>query len=402
MNNEEEKKAIELVKDESGGFVVSDQPQTQAVTERQLGGLPDARNLVLLAEGLFRSTMWPHIKNKYEAMAVIQKGKELKLPGPCTSLDAIIPVKGNLTMRGYMMRALLERAGVEIIVLEKTPEICRLRFEKPGKKPFEETFTHEDAERVKNKNTGKTLADGDNYQNWPEEMNYNRCLTKGGRVYDPMAWLGMYSYEEMDLDAEPYADAKKYEKEIEKEVAEKKKKAATPPPEEKKASPREKTGKVEKTKQEGSVQEVPTPSEIVSAEPGKGDPSQLTDQERIEIVKTSILEDFTIRFGTQHQKEHPEMKLADYIKEKYRRFKLFLKWFQEKKNVEEGKQLCFVAVNEHGFLSLGEGKTDHIELMWKKEEAKKGKLSPRNFTLDNFFEWEKLPPEEEDDQDPPF
>jgi len=396
MNNEEDKKAIELVKDESGGFVVTDEPQ--GVEKENLGGHPNARNLVLLAEGLARSNMWPHIKDKWEAMAVIQKGKELKLPGPCTSLDSIIPVKGNLTMRAYMMRALLERAGVEITVLEKNPEICRLRFEKPGKKPFEETFTHEDAERVKNRNTGKTLADGDNYQNWPEEMNYNRCLTKGGRVYDPMAWLGMYSYEEIDLDAEPYKEAEKYEKEIKEKIEKKKKKAAEKPePEKKKASPREKTGKVEKTKQEGSdlkvsaskdrvIQEVPT-----SIEPGKGDPSQLTDQERIEIVKTDIMEDFTVRYGTQHKKENPEMPLKDYVKEKYRRFKLFLKWFQEKKNVEEGKQLCFVAVNEHGFLSLSEGNAANVEIMWKKKD----------FTLDNFFEWEKLPPEEEDDE-PPF
>ena len=380
MNNEEEKKAIEMVKDEGGGFVVTDEPQTQEVTKTE-DGLPNARNLFQLAQGLIRSNMYPNITTVYEGMAVIQKGKELKLPGPCTSLDSIIPIKGHLTMRAYLMQALLERAHVKITILEKNPEICRILFEKEGKEPFEETFTIEDAKRA-------GLDKKDNYVKWPEEMNFSRCLMKGGRVFNPMAWLGMYGFEEMELDAEPYKAAKAAEKK-QAEEEKKKKKAATPA---KKASPREKTGKVEKTKQEGSDQEVPTPSEIVSAEPGKGDPSQLTDQERIEIVKTSIIEDFTVRYGTQQKKENPEMPLKDYVKEKYRRFKLFLKWFQEKKNVEEGKQLCFVAVNEHGYLSLSEGNAENVKIMWKKKD----------FTLDNFFEWEKLPPEEEDDQDPPF
>jgi len=105
------------------------------------------------------------------------------------------------------------------------------------------------------------------------------------------------------------------------------------------------------------------------------------------------MEDFSLRYGTEakkHKEKDPNSTLEKYALEKYRRFKLFLKWFQEKKNVEEGKKLCFVDVNEHGFLSLSEGNADNVEIMWKKKD----------FTLNNFFEWEKMPPEEEDEEDP--
>jgi len=387
MNNEEEKKAIELVESKDGTMVVTD--QRQAVTKHETNGIiPDARNLFQLAEGLVRSEMFPNVKNKYGALAIIEYGRELGIK-PVVALQTMSVVKGRICIEAKLMQALFEQREGIITVLEKTPEICRLMFDSPNKEPFEETFTAEDAERAK-------LADKDNYQKYPEEMNYYRCLSKGLRVYDPGAILGLYSVEEMDPDAAAFEEAKAYDKKVAAKKKEKEKPAAPPAeekkpePKKKKASPREKTGKVEKTKQEGSDQEVATPNQP-KVKPGEGDPSKLTDQERIEIVKTDIMEDFTVRYGTQHQKENPDMPLKDYIKEKYRRFKLFLKWFQEKKNVEEGKKLCFVAVNEHGFLSLSEGNVANVEIMWEKKD----------FTLSNFFEWEKLPPEEED-EDPPF
>lgn len=391
MTENEEKKEVSLVKDESGTLIVTDQAQERMLTPKPPEGLvPDARNMFMLAEGLARSKMFPDVQDKFQALAKIEYGRELGIP-PVISLNLIHIVKGRLGVESKVFLALIEKAGVKVTFVERTKKKSKIRFEMPGKDPYEETFTWQDAEKIKDPQ-GKPLTKKDNYLNYPEELLTWRCLAKGARVYCAGIILGLYTLDEMTFGerADVYQEIKSYDKaqeEMEKKKRGKKEDKPnatdTAPPEAKApASPPEDKPKKEPAKK----------PEVIDK---KSPAATVTHEERIEMIKTDILEDFMVRFGQEHQQVNPDLSLSDYVKVKYQNFKSFLKYWQDKKNEDEGKDLCFVGKNEYGHLSLSEGNPEHIALMWEKGEK-------RNYTLEQFYEWMKFPQEEQEDEKPPF
>lgn len=157
--------------------------------------LPDAKNLYSLAVSFAKSGMFPHAKNPFGAMTIIEYGRELGIP-PVSALQTMSVVNGRLAIEAKALFAIALKHGVTIEVIEKTKERCVLRFRRPGYEPYVETFTIEDAKRI-------GLLSKDNWQKYPEEMNYWRCGAKGLRAYCSDIILGLYTKEELEDIAMP-------------------------------------------------------------------------------------------------------------------------------------------------------------------------------------------------------
>lgn len=179
----EKEKVIEgvVVEEEKGGAIVKKDDDTALV--------PSADNILKLADALFQSGMFQNVESKYGALAIIEYGRELGIQ-PVISLQTMSVVKGKICMEAKLMQAMAERSGTGIEILEKTKQICRIKFTKEGKAPLTESFTIEDAKRM-------GYLTKSNWQMFPEEMCFCRCISKGLRAYDPGSILGLYSREEM-------------------------------------------------------------------------------------------------------------------------------------------------------------------------------------------------------------
>lgn len=153
--------------------------------------LPDARNTRLLATDLFNSKMFRGIETIPQAIAVIQCGVEIGIP-PIQALQNIKPIKGQLTLSARLLMALASaRGGVTWEVVESTDQRCEIIFTRPKWKPLKETFTIEEAKKA-----GLIKADS-GWANYPKDMLFARCGSRGIRRIAMDLTLGMYSTEEM-------------------------------------------------------------------------------------------------------------------------------------------------------------------------------------------------------------
>ena len=160
--------------------------------------MPDSAELMTLADTFAKSGMFPAITNQYEAAAVIEYGRELGLK-PIISLQTISVIKGRLSIESKALYALALDKGVKIKIAKKDDKGCTLEFSKKGRDPYTTSFTAEDAKRA-------GLHTKDSYMKYPEEMYFNRCISKGLRAFDPGIFLGVYTSEEMeDFSGSPLA-----------------------------------------------------------------------------------------------------------------------------------------------------------------------------------------------------
>ena len=154
--------------------------------------MPDIANLRSLAKEFLDSKMFPGIHSVAGFVTVIQAGFELGFQ-PVQSLQCMSIVKGRLCLEAKALLAVAnQRAGVtwEIVKLDATE--CTMIFKRPDFEDMRVSFTEEDARRA-------GLANKDNYKNWPEDMNFARCSSRGVRRIAPDAILSApYSAEEME------------------------------------------------------------------------------------------------------------------------------------------------------------------------------------------------------------
>jgi len=186
---EKKKKEKEEVEVIEGEVIEEKEEKTLVKKEDDTALVPAAENILKLAKALYQSGMFKNVENEYGALAIIEYGRELGIQ-PVISLQTMSVVNGKICMEAKLMQAMAERRGIGVEILEKTKQICRIKFTKEGKEPFTETFTIEDAKRM-------GYLKKSNWQMFPEEMNFCRCISKGLRAYDPGSILGLYSREEM-------------------------------------------------------------------------------------------------------------------------------------------------------------------------------------------------------------
>lgn len=154
--------------------------------------IAELNTMLKVSKELGTSGMFPLLKNNGQVLAVILAGRERGY-GAMTSLMNIHLVHGRPGYSGQMIATELTKAGVAIDVIESTTTLCRIRFSREGKKPFEHEFTEADAKRAK-----KLPADAKSvWSTYPQDMLYWRCLTSGARRYAPDAIMGLYLADEI-------------------------------------------------------------------------------------------------------------------------------------------------------------------------------------------------------------
>jgi len=155
-------------------------------------------DLHMFSQAVFKSQLIPGIKNPETAMVRILFGRELGLKEGMSLRKIHVTPKNDIIIETVALATIAMNQGVRWQILQKDTKGCKLRIYKiDGSIPEHiESFTMEDAKRAR-------LAGKDNYVMYPEEMCYNRCLSKGLKVFDPRIGSGLYTKEEME-DVEPF------------------------------------------------------------------------------------------------------------------------------------------------------------------------------------------------------
>ena len=153
--------------------------------------VPDVSNLERLAKILHQSGLFPDVKNVAEAITKIEYGREIGVL-PVQSLSTIWIIKGIPCVKTQVMIALALSKGIKFKILKSDETICQIEFSRKDFEPHIETFTIDDAKKLKY--TDKTA-----YVQQPKIMNRYRCFSNGLRIYAPDLTLGLYSKEEIEI-----------------------------------------------------------------------------------------------------------------------------------------------------------------------------------------------------------
>jgi len=278
--------------------------------------VPNVQNLWQLAEGLYKSGMFPQVKNAYGAMTIIEYGRELGIQ-PVMALQTMSVVNGTICIESKALLAQAMSKGIKVKIKEKTKEKSVIEFHRPGQESFTETFTIKDAQEI-------GLANKSNWRQYPEEMCYWRCVAKGLRAYAPDVLLGLYTIEEVkDFGTGgAFGEAEKEKVKVSKKEYQKEKKEPT---------------KKKATKKTTKKQTQPKEDE---------EPNQTSTDE-----KEKIAEDIKKVIVQRYKNGEKE----------YKNFKWFLSEYQ----MREGIDRTYVGLH-YGNPSIREGKLKDVKFLLKK------------------------------------
>ncbi len=154
-----------------------------------------AHSLIKVAEALFKSQLFPNVKNAYGAYAIVEYGAELEIP-PMTSLQTMSIISGKICMAAQMMLTLALKKGVSYKVITDSDKEVSVTFSRQGFESYTSSFSIEEAKRA-----GIFKAQG-GWEKWPRDMCFWRAVTRGLRRIAPDIVLGLYAIEELK-DAPP-------------------------------------------------------------------------------------------------------------------------------------------------------------------------------------------------------
>src|SRR5579864_4161072 len=153
---------------------------------------------------LLRSGFLPRAVNTEEkVLAILIKGYELGLP-PMEALVGIGVIEGKPAVSPQLMIALINRSGqLKDLVIEGDDKRCAVTMTRRGRKPHTETFTIDDARRMKSKDGDGnviSLADKYNWRQMPAVMLRWRAVSACARIVFPDVISGLYTADEMGAD----------------------------------------------------------------------------------------------------------------------------------------------------------------------------------------------------------
>lgn len=126
---------------------------------------------------------------------------------PFASITGVYVVNGRPGFSAQLLAQAIKRHPVyDYRVLEKTAQVCRIRFLQRGQELGVETFTMEMAERAgltAEKPGSRGISP---WRAYPEAMLFARCLTAGMRTHCPDALGGHAAYTPEELGAEGQID----------------------------------------------------------------------------------------------------------------------------------------------------------------------------------------------------
>jgi len=165
-----------------------------------------------MGETFYKSGMFSDMKNAMQAMVKIQAGNELGLP-PFASMAGIHIVSGKPTLGSNIIATLIENdPRYDYKVVKATDGECSIDFYKNGEKSGNVSLTIKEAHEA---NMHQQWKDGKfqpkvTWKNFPSDMLFARCVTRGARRYAPGIFGGspIYTPEELgaDVDEEGYVD----------------------------------------------------------------------------------------------------------------------------------------------------------------------------------------------------
>lgn len=162
----------------------------------QVSSPDDLQRLARLfaASGLFGRSGDPNALTAECAIKILA-GMEAGF-GPFASAAGVSVINGKPGFGANLLAQAIKRHPVyDYRVMEKTDQICRIKFLAGKEDLGVETFTMEMARRA-----GLT-KDGGMYSKYPEAMLFSRCLTAGMRTHCPDALGGVAAYTPEELGA---------------------------------------------------------------------------------------------------------------------------------------------------------------------------------------------------------
>ena len=166
------------------------------VQQASAGGEINFPAMMAQADVLIKSGFLPQaIRTPAQAVAIMLTGRELGIP-TMQALRQINVIQGKPTMAAELMLALAYQRipGFRYAVVKSTAQECVCQFERPGHKPYQHTFTMQDADAL-------GLAGKQNWHTQPATMLRWRCISSGLRLVAPDAIAGVYTPEELMPDA---------------------------------------------------------------------------------------------------------------------------------------------------------------------------------------------------------
>jgi len=164
---------------------MKDEKETKAIVQ-----IPNSENLLVFSDAMVQSEMFPNVKTKFGAAAIIEYGIELGLP-PVVALQTMCVISGKICMEAKAMLSLAIKGGVTHKIVKKNKQGSQVTFSRKGQEPYTENFTIKDAEDL-------GFLGKQNWRQYPEEMCYWRCISKGLRAFAPDVIMGIYAKEEME------------------------------------------------------------------------------------------------------------------------------------------------------------------------------------------------------------
>ena len=145
--------------------------------------------LITVANALFKSGLFPNVKNAYGAFAITQYGSELGI-GPMTSLQTMAIVSGKICMGAQMMLSLALKSGVSFKIIKDDNNECQIHF-KRGDLEYTSSFSIAEAKQA------GIYRDQSGWTKYPRDMLYWRTVTRGLRRVCPDVITGLYAIEEL-------------------------------------------------------------------------------------------------------------------------------------------------------------------------------------------------------------
>jgi hypothetical protein len=179
-------------------------------TEIAITGQSSLNNLTIteainLGGILAKSGFFSDIREASQAITKIIAGKELGF-GPVYSMTKIYIVKGKIAVSAETLGAMVKRSGrYDYAVKKLDDEECILFFTDNGKEAYTSKFTMGDAKRA------GIISPGSGWEKWPRAMLMSKALSQGARIVCPHVIAGVYTPEDMGLEAESEGEYKQPE-----------------------------------------------------------------------------------------------------------------------------------------------------------------------------------------------
>jgi hypothetical protein len=151
-----------------------------------------------MADMIAKSGSLKGITTGFQALAIMQRGRELGIP-PMQALSSIYIVQNRTSISAELVRALILRDHGDdaLIIDEMSNERSVIRYKRASWKEYKTgVYTKEDAEKA------KLWDSGDTWKKFPDIMLLSRNSTKIGRATFPDTLGGMFTTEEAaDMEA---------------------------------------------------------------------------------------------------------------------------------------------------------------------------------------------------------